>query len=246
VAFSPDGKLVATGSNDKTARVFEAATGRGVSRLAHQSTVSAVAFSPDGKPVTTGSLDKTARVFEAATGREVSRLAHQSHVYAAAFSPDGRLVVAASGDWLHLYRHDGARWRPIANRHLPVIWHNTVRFSAEAHCPRCVEVVHDEPENLLKLDRLNFDEYPPPLRGDPKRLVEEWSARLGLVIDSRGRISPLESTSKRLLNGALLGNCATFSAFTPQSGHFTGTVRSPPSCGIRSREDPALPARKPR
>jgi len=49
VAFSPDGKLVATASSDTTARVFEAATGREVARLAHQARVDAVAFSPDGK-----------------------------------------------------------------------------------------------------------------------------------------------------------------------------------------------------
>src|SRR5204863_460121 len=82
VAFSRDGKLVATGSDDTTARVFGAATGREVSRLAHQDTVYAVAFSPDGKLVATGSgkifLEAgAARVFEAASGREVSRLAHQ-------------------------------------------------------------------------------------------------------------------------------------------------------------------------
>src|SRR5204862_260818 len=74
VAFSPDGKWVATGSDDTTARVMEAATGKEVSRLAHQGAVEAVAFSRDGEWVATGSLDYTARVMEAATGKEVSRL----------------------------------------------------------------------------------------------------------------------------------------------------------------------------
>jgi WD40 repeat protein len=75
LAFSADGKLLATGSGDHTARVFEAATGREMSRLAHRDAVHAVAFSADGKLVATGSWDQTARVFEAATGREVSRRA---------------------------------------------------------------------------------------------------------------------------------------------------------------------------
>ncbi|HEV3200661.1 MAG TPA: AAA-like domain-containing protein, partial [Bryobacteraceae bacterium] len=98
VAFSPDGKLVATGSADNTARVFEAATGWEVSRLAHQGLVAAVAFSPNGKLVATGSADKTARVFQAATGREVSRLDHLARVDAVAFSPDGKLVATGSAD----------------------------------------------------------------------------------------------------------------------------------------------------
>ena len=189
VAFSPDGKLVATGSWDNTARVVEAATGREVSRLAHQNWVNAVAFSPDGKLVATGSDDHTARVFEAATGREVSRLAHQDTVRAVAFSPDGALFVTNTSNWLHLYQRSGDTWRPIANRHLPVIWPNTVRFlPASAHCPRCLELVRDVPENQVKLDRINFDEYPPPIQGDPQKLVAEWSARLGLTFDAQGRL----------------------------------------------------------
>ena len=98
VAFSPDGTLVATGSTDNTARVFEARTGREVARLAHQSFVVTVAFSPDGGLVATGSGDGTARVFEARTGREVARLAHEDAVRAVAFSPDGTLVATGSDD----------------------------------------------------------------------------------------------------------------------------------------------------
>ena len=98
VAFSPDGKWVATGSEDQTARVMEAATGKEVARLAHQDNVNAVAFSPDGKWVATGSADQTARVMEAATGKEVARLAHQRWVLAVAFSPDGKWVATGSSD----------------------------------------------------------------------------------------------------------------------------------------------------
>jgi uncharacterized protein with WD repeat len=63
VAFSPDGRWLATGSWDNTARVWEAASGQEVARMTHEGPVLAVAFSPDGRWLATGSDDNTARVW---------------------------------------------------------------------------------------------------------------------------------------------------------------------------------------
>jgi WD40 repeat protein len=100
VAFSPDGKTVITGSQDHTARLWDAATGQPIGRtLTHGNWVRAVAFSPDGKTVITGSWDKSARLWDAATGQPIGPpLTHQGLVYAVAFSPDGKTVITGGAD----------------------------------------------------------------------------------------------------------------------------------------------------
>ena len=99
--FSPDGTHIVTASGDKTARVWDAATGKPVGTLAgHQGDVMSAQFSPDGSRIVTASLDKTARVWEAATGKPLATLAgHEDWgVYCAQFSPDGTRIVTASDD----------------------------------------------------------------------------------------------------------------------------------------------------
>ena len=74
-AFSPDGTRVVTASRDKTARVWDVATGTGIAVLkGHEDGVNSAAFSPDGTRVVTASGDKTARVWDAATGAEIAVL----------------------------------------------------------------------------------------------------------------------------------------------------------------------------
>ncbi|HWV99814.1 MAG TPA: protein kinase [Candidatus Acidoferrum sp.] len=100
VAVSPDGRRIATGSMDTTARIWDAASGREQLTLeGHRDWVIWVAFSPDGRRIVTASHDQTARVWDADKGRELFRLkGHSDVVRSALFSPDGRRIVTGSWD----------------------------------------------------------------------------------------------------------------------------------------------------
>jgi WD40 repeat protein len=132
VAWSPDGKAILTGSDDKTARLWDLATGlpKGAP-LQHRDAVQIVAFSPDGKTVLTGSADKTARLWRAADGVPVGQpMAHRDWVNAVAFSPDGKTVLTGSVDkTARLWRTaDGAPLgQAMAHQHRV----NAVAFSAD-------------------------------------------------------------------------------------------------------------------
>jgi WD40 repeat protein len=95
VAFSPDGKRIVTGSQDMTAKVWDAATGQELLTLeGHTDVVRSVTFSPEGNRIVTGSDDRTAKVWDAGTGQELLALNGHTHaVWSAAFSPDGQRIV---------------------------------------------------------------------------------------------------------------------------------------------------------
>ena len=118
VAFSPDGLTLVSGSDDKTIRLWDVATGhqKQILTRGHRGDVNSVAFSPDGTTLASGSDDNTIRLWDANTGTyKATLVGHTGDVNSVAFSPNGDTLAGGSDDdTVHLWNaRTGAHIRTL-------------------------------------------------------------------------------------------------------------------------------------
>ena len=104
VAFSPDGRLLASASRDKTVKLWDVENQQVRQTLTqHKNVVYAVAFSPDGRTLATSSRDYTLKLWEVASGENFAtfEIDKTRYIYAEAlaFSPDGKYLASACVDY---------------------------------------------------------------------------------------------------------------------------------------------------
>ncbi|KAJ7091066.1 hypothetical protein C8R44DRAFT_891755 [Mycena epipterygia] len=132
VCFSPDGLRAISGSDDKTARIWDLATGEQLHKLhGHEGPVTSVSFSPDGLHTISSSIDKTVRIWDVSTGEQLHKLeGHDNWVTSVSFSADGLHAISGSLD-------DTARiWDVVTGEQLHTLeghkdWVRSVSFSPD-------------------------------------------------------------------------------------------------------------------
>jgi WD40 repeat protein len=200
VTWSPNGRCVATGSDDGMVKVWDAESGRALNSLeGHGDAVNSVAWSPDGWRLASGADDSTVRVWDAENGRALSSLDGHGHsVTFVAWSPDGRRLASGSSDrTVMVWDAESGRALNSFEGHsslvLTVAWSPDGRRLASGSYDRTVKVWDAESGRALNSleehgNKVSSATWSPDGRrlasGAYDRTVKVWDAESGRTLNS--------------------------------------------------------------
>jgi len=146
IQSSRDGKMIASASEDRTIKLWDAATGKELRTLTgHTDTVHSVSFSPDDKTIASGSWDNTIKLWDTATGKELRTLKSEAGIDSVSFSPDGKTIVSGGEDkTVKLWNVATGKVLRSLKRHKDTV--NAVRFSPDGKM-----IASGSSDNTIKL-----------------------------------------------------------------------------------------------